>query len=70
MKRLITFLFLSLLTVVMLAQHHVTGKVVENDSQEPVSQTTVKLLKLDSTLVTGVLTDFGGKIQVEGAICW
>ena len=36
MKRLITFLFLSLLTVVMLAQHHVTGKVVENDSQEPI----------------------------------
>ena len=64
MKRLITFLFLSLLTVVMLAQHHVTGKVVENDSQEPVSQTTVKLLKLDSTLVTGVLTDLEGRFRL------
>ncbi|SEA56367.1 CarboxypepD_reg-like domain-containing protein [Prevotella sp. tc2-28] len=65
MKRLITFLFLSLLTVVMLAQHHVTGKVVENDSQEPVSQTTVKLLKLDSTLVTGVLTDLEGRFRLK-----
>ena len=39
-----------------MAQLQVKGKVIESDSQEPIAQTTVKLLKTDSTLAAGVLT--------------
>ncbi|MBQ9641778.1 MAG: carboxypeptidase-like regulatory domain-containing protein, partial [Bacteroidaceae bacterium] len=48
-----------------LAQRSVTGTVYESDSQEPVPQTTVRLLKTDSTLVTGALTGFDGKFSVK-----
>lgn len=65
MKRLTSFVLLSLMALTAMAQRHVTGKVVENDSQEPVSQTTVKLLKLDSTLVSGVLTDLEGRFRLK-----
>ena len=65
MKRLTSFVFLSLIALMALAQRHVTGKVVENDSQDPVSQTTVKLLKLDSTLISGVLTDLEGRFRLK-----
>ena len=65
MKRLTSFVFLSMIALMAFAQRHVTGKVVENDSQDPVSQTTVKLLKLDSTLVSGVLTDLEGRFRLK-----
>ena len=48
-----------------MAQRHVSGVVVESDSQEPVAQTTVKLLRSDSTLVTGGLTSLEGKFRVS-----
>ncbi len=48
----------------MMAQRHVSGVVVESDSQEPVAQTTVKLLRSDSTMVTGGLTSLEGKFRV------
>jgi len=54
-----------MIALMAFAQRHVTGKVVENDSQDPVSQTTVKLLKLDSTLVSGVLTDLEGRFRLK-----
>jgi hypothetical protein len=44
---------------------HVTGIVIESDSQEPVAQTTVRILKSDSSLVTGGLTDLDGKFRVK-----
>jgi hypothetical protein len=47
-----------------MAQRHVSGVVIESDSQEPVAQTTVKLLRTDSTLVTGGLTSLEGKFRV------
>ena len=65
MKRLTSFVLLSLMVLTAMAQRQVTGKVVENDSQDPVSQTTVKLLKLDSTLLTGVLTDLEGRFRLK-----
>ena len=52
-------------TLAMMAQGLVTGKVIESDSQEPVAQTTVRLLKTDSTLVTGGLTDLNGNFSVK-----
>ena len=63
-KQLFVLLFL-LSNVVVLAQRHVSGVVVESDTQEPVAQTTVKLLRSDSTLVTGGLTSLEGKFRVS-----
>ena len=48
-----------------MAQRNITGKVLESDSQEPVAQTTVRLLKTDSTLVTGTLTNLDGLFRVK-----
>ena len=50
MKRIILFLFLSVAVLQAMAQRNITGKVIESDSQEPVAQTTVRLMKPDSTL--------------------
>ena len=52
-------------TVMAMAQRNVTGKVIESDSQEPVAQTTVRLLRKDSTLVTGTLTNLEGRFRVK-----
>ena len=62
-KHLFIILFL-LSSVAVMAQRHVSGVVIESDSQEPVAQTTVKLLRTDSTLVTGGLTSLEGKFRV------
>ena len=51
--------------VVMMAQRTISGKVIEKDSKEPAMQTTVRLLKKDSTLVTGTLTDVNGNFHVN-----
>lgn len=61
------FLVLALLFVsaVMMKAQQVTGVVVESDSGEPVAQTTVRLLKTDSSMVKGVLTDLDGRFQMK-----
>ena len=65
MRRKILFLLLSILAVSAMAQRSITGKVIESDSQEPVAQTTVRLLKKDSTMVTGSLTNLDGVFNVK-----
>ena len=65
MKRFLLFFVAVLTALTSMAQLHVTGKVIENDSQEPVAQTTVKLLKTDSTLAAGVLTKLDGRFSVK-----
>jgi hypothetical protein len=65
MKRQIIFLLLSVCAVAAMAQRHVTGRVIESDSQDPLAQTTVRLLKGDSTLVTGALTDLEGRFRIK-----
>ena len=47
------------------AQHKVTGTVVDNQSGETVPMATVKLLKTDSTMVKGVLSDEDGNFNLE-----
>ena len=47
------------------AQHKITGSVVDNQSGETLPAATVKLLKQDSTMVKGVLTDADGLFSVE-----
>ena len=56
---------LVLTSVLAMAQRNVTGKVLESDSQEPVASTTVRLLRRDSTLVTGGLTGLDGRFSVK-----
>ena len=65
MKRTLFLLVLMMTAVVMMAQRTISGKVIEKDSKEPAMQTTVRLLKKDSTLVTGTLTDVNGNFHVN-----
>ena len=65
MRRILLLIVAVLTALTSMAQLHVTGKVIESDSQEPVAQTTVKLLKTDSTLAAGVLTKLDGSFSVR-----
>ncbi len=65
MKRILFLCFLSVCAMKMAAQLNVTGTVIESDSNEPVAQTTVRLLKTDSTLVKGVLTNLDGIFRIK-----
>ena len=47
------------------AQRHVTGNVMESDTKEPMAQSSVRLLKMDSTFVAGGLTDLEGRFRVK-----
>ncbi|MCR5366807.1 MAG: carboxypeptidase-like regulatory domain-containing protein, partial [Prevotella sp.] len=53
-----------MMAVVAMAQRSITGLVID-DSQDPIPQTTVKLLKTDSTLVKGALTNMDGEFTVK-----
>ena len=64
-KRILTTLMAVAVAMVAMAQRAITGKVIENDSQDPVPQTTVRLLKTDSTLVKGVLTNQEGRFSMQ-----
>ena len=65
MRKYLFISFFLLTSIAAMAQRHVTGLVVESDTEEPVAQTTVRLLRTDSTLVTGGLTDLNGKFRVK-----
>ncbi len=64
-KRLLMTLMTVAVAMVAMAQRAITGKVIENDSQDPVPQTTVRLLKTDSTLVKGALTNQEGQFSLQ-----
>ncbi len=65
MKRLFLLVLMPLMAVVAMAQRNVTGTVVENETGEALPQTTVRLLRTDSTLVKGTLTKLDGKFSVN-----
>ena len=65
MRRILLLIVAVLTALTSMAQLQVTGKVIESDSQEPIAQTTVKLLKTDSTLAAGVLTKLDGSFNVK-----
>lgn len=65
MKRLLLLVAMTVATVGLMAQRTVTGRVVESDSKEAMAMTTVKLMRTDSTLVKGLLTDESGRFSVE-----
>lgn len=64
MKRFLLCMLIVASASFAMAQH-ITGTVIESDSQEPVIQTTIRLLKTDSTFVTGGLTDLDGKFRIK-----
>jgi len=47
------------------AQRNVTGTVIENETREPLAQTSVRLLKTDSSFVAGALTNLEGVFRVK-----
>ncbi|MBQ2179244.1 MAG: TonB-dependent receptor [Prevotella sp.] len=65
MKKVLLFLLMTVSSIQVIAQRNISGKVIESDSQEPVAQTTVRLLKSDSTMVTGSLTNLDGIFRVK-----
>ena len=65
MRRLLLLMLLPLASVVAMAQRNISGTVVENETGDPIPQTTVRLLKTDSTLVKGVLTGLDGKFTLS-----
>src|SRR5574344_1998430 len=67
MKKLLSFVFLSMLIVCSAyAQKRViTGKVVEKDTKNVVAQTTVQLLKTDSSFVGGTVTTNSGTFNLN-----
>ena len=57
---------LLLLTTMAFAQkREVTGFLIDSDSKEPLPVATVQLLKMDSTFVTGSLSNDSGKFVVQ-----
>ena len=65
MRRLLLLLLMPLMVVAAMAQRNVTGIVVENETGDALPQTTVKLLRTDSTLVKGALTGLDGKFELK-----
>ena len=43
----------------------ITGKIVDSETKEAVMQSTVQLLRSDSTFVSGALTDEKGEFAIE-----
>ena len=65
MKRIALFLLLTMVVTLAMAQRNVTGTVMESDTQEPMAQTSIRLLKTDSTFVAGALTNLQGYFYVK-----
>ena len=56
-------MLMPLMAVVALAQRSFTGMIVD-DAQDPIHQTTVKLLKTDSTRVASTASNTSGKFTL------
>ncbi|MBQ3699880.1 MAG: TonB-dependent receptor [Prevotella sp.] len=65
MKRLLLLVLMPLMAVVAMAQRNITGTVVENETGDALPQTTVRLLRTDSTLVKGALTKLDGQFSLK-----
>ena len=64
MKKALMTLVLVTFALMVKAQGTITGKAIEAESGEPLPSATVKLLKRDSTLVKGVVTDYDGNFRI------
>ena len=66
MKRTAFLLLLTLVSAISFAQERkISGTLIDRDTKEPMMQTTVQLLKMDSTFVAGTISDEKGKFSVQ-----
>ena len=65
MRRVLFLAFLLVVATTAMAQHMLTGTVVESGTDEPMVQTTVRLLKKNGTVVAGAVTDVMGRFKVS-----
>ena len=66
MKRTAFILLLTLMSAISFAQERrISGTLVDRDTKEPMGQTTVQLLKMDSTFVAGAISDDNGKFTLK-----
>jgi hypothetical protein len=67
MKRIITLIVIVLIstTYVLAQQRKITGKIIDSDTKEAIMQTTVQLLKNDSSYVGGGVTTEEGVFSVS-----
>lgn len=66
MKR--TFFFFIFILAAIMAQaqsRRISGQIVDRDSKEPMMQTTVQLLRTDSSFVAGAVSDADGQFSVD-----
>jgi hypothetical protein len=63
------FLLLALLTLVATLSYSqdrkIQGTLIDHDAEEPIPQMTIQLLKMDSTFVTGTVSNDSGKFVVQ-----
>lgn len=64
-KTLLTFVAVFASVVAMAQNRAITGMVLDKDSKEALMQTTVQLLKTDSSYVAGAVTDMDGRFTVK-----
>lgn len=66
MKKTFLLLLLTMMSAISFAQERrISGILVDQDTKEPMMQTTVQLLKMDSTFVAGAISDENGKFSVK-----
>ena len=65
MKRIFLATLLLLMTVTAMAQHYVTGTLVERGTDEPLIQATVRLVDKKNTVVAGASTDVMGRFRIQ-----
>ena len=66
LKKLFTAVFvLCIATMAQAQERQITGKIVDNESKEAIMQSTVQLLRSDSTFISGALTDENGEFTIQ-----
>jgi hypothetical protein len=64
MKRILLFVAFCVMATIAMAQHFVSGIVVEAESQEPMVQTTIRLIDKNDKVAAGAVTDVMGRFRV------
>ena len=66
MKKGLLLAMMMLISVITVAQkREISGILIDSDSKESIPMVTVQLLKLDSTFVTGVVSNDNGKFELR-----
>ncbi len=63
-KTFLIFLFVLTVAIPTMAQHVITGNIVESYTREAKAMATVKLMKADSTMVQGAVSSTSGRFSV------